>query len=440
MIKPESNIPTVFFIFGVAGDLAQTKLLPALFHLHKERMLPDKFHIVGFGRRDWDRSQFEEFIGSVLKEDFRDFLKYLSYQKGTFNDLADYKIASDNLSKIDEEFGQCSNKLFYLAVPPVYYEAIFKNLHTSGLSKPCGGVSGWTRVLVEKPFGNDLKSARSINKLLGKLFEEEQIFRIDHYLAKDTIQNILTFRENNQLFESLWNGKSIEKIKATILEERPVGSRGAFYDDVGALKDVGQNHLMQMIALVTMNLSSKPQTSADIQKARAKVVKNFKLAPKADLVRAQYDGYLEEKGVKEGSQTETYFRVEFLSKNKQWRNTKFILESGKAFKQSEAKIEVYFRSIKNKTPQNVLTFFIQPKQGIELSFGDKKLSLSFEKENKKSLDAYEKILLDCVYGDQTLFASTEEVEFAWSIIMLVLDKWKNKKLLRYPQKLEKFLE
>ncbi len=434
MIKPESNIPTVFFIFGVTGDLAQTKLLPAIFHLYKEKMLPTKFHVVGFGRREWDKLQFDEYIKSVIGEGYPDFYKQLSYQKGTFNELADYKLAVTNLSKIDKQFGQCSNKLFYLAVPPVYYEIIFKNLHTSGLSKACGGTLGWTRILVEKPFGNDLKSARSINKLLGKLFKEEQIFRIDHYLAKETIQNILTFRESNQLFELLWNGKYIEKIKATILEDRPVGARGAFYDDVGALKDVGQNHLMQMISLITMELPTS-EKSTSIQKARAEVVKNLQVSPKSELLRAQYDGYLEENGVKVQSQTETYFKIELISKNKQWKNTKFILESGKAFKHSEAKIQVYFRPINKKLPQNVITFFIQPKQGIELTFGEKKLSLSFENENKKNLDAYEKILLDCVLGDQTIFASTDEVEFAWSIIMTILSKWKNRKLFTYPQKI-----
>ena len=410
-MKKNNNIPTIFFIFGVTGDLAQTKLLPALFHLYSENQLPEKFHIVGFGRRDWNHAQYKDYIKSVIGNDESSFYNNLSYQKGKFDNLNDYHIAAGNLKNIDNQFGQCSNKLLYLAVPPIYYETIFKNLHASGLSKPCGGHLGWTRVLVEKPFGNDLKNARSINLMLGKLFKEEQIFRIDHYLAKDTVQNILTFRKSNELFESLWNDKHIEKIKASIIESRPVGARGAFYDGVGALKDVGQNHLMQMISLIAMEVPTS-ENSCAIQSARGKVVKDLKPATAHKQIRAQYKGYLDEPGVAPKSQTETYFRVELQSKNKRWKKTKFVIESGKAFSHSEVKIEIYFKTSTKNLNQNILTFFIQPKQGIELSFGEKKLVLSFDKENKKSLDAYEKILLDCIDGDHTLFASTDEVEFA----------------------------
>jgi glucose-6-phosphate 1-dehydrogenase len=342
------------------------------------------------------------------------------------------------LSQIDDKFGQCSNKLFYLAVPPIYYKTIFTHLHASGLSKPCGGDLGWTRILVEKPFGNDLKSARSINRMLGKLFKEEQIFRIDHYLGKETIQDILTFRSNNQPFDYIWNGKYIQKIQASIIEERSVGSRGAFYDEVGALKDVGQNHLMQMIALAIMDIPF-PENPKVIQKARESVIKNLKLAPKGLLVRVQYNGYLAESNVKPHSKTETYFKIQLQSKSKRWKGTEFIIESGKAFDRSEVRIDIYFRPAKKhlKCPPNVLTFFIQPRQGIELSFGQEKLSLAFDKEDKKTLDAYEKILYDCVLGDQTRFASTAEVELAWGIIMNILQKWQDKKIIRYPQGIAK---
>lgn len=252
--------PVTFVIFGATGDLARTKLFPALFNLLTKGKLPEKYSIIGFSRRDWSNSDFQTYVSEILVKNrtaldskiFDNFINSLSYIKGDFTVPDDYNRVAEIIAKIDIEREICSDRLLYLAAPPEIYEFILNGIDKSGLAIPCGGDKGWARVLIEKPFGTDTKMAERLEKLLSKWFKEEQIFRIDHYLAKETIQNILTFRFSNTIFEPVWNRKFIESIHIFLSEEKGIGTRGAFYDGLGALRDVGQNHLLQMVALVTM--------------------------------------------------------------------------------------------------------------------------------------------------------------------------------------------
>lgn len=405
-------MPACFVIFGITGDLAQKKLLPALFQLYKHGKLPNKFKVVGYSRRQIRRREFVAYlkkslknVGKIAPKDFSNFASHIIYIQGHFEPLGDYKRLGSTLSSIDEiEFKECSNKLFYLAVPPKWYGLIATNLSNSGLTIPCGGKDGWTRVLIEKPFGKDIETSRKLNLLLGKLFKEEQIYRIDHYLGKEASSKILDFRFKKGKWEKYWNDKYIKQIEVRLLESKDINHRGAFYDQIGALRDVGQNHLLQMLALTVME---KPQTYQpnEIRKLRAAVLKKVKKPSK--IIRAQYQGYLKEKGVSPRSQTETYFRLETKLDFPRWRKTKVILESGKALSESQVEVRVIF---KNKL---------------------KPVVFDYTKIRTQSADAYEKVLLDCVLGDQTIFNSTEEVEAAWCFITPILRNQKKFDLKSY---------
>ncbi len=427
-------MPTIFFIFGITGDLARSKLLPALYRLYNGGLLPKKFHIVGFGRRNWNKTQFEEFIKDLKlgsKKEMQKFLTFLTYHEGNFDSRGDYLSALSVVRKIDDSFGQCSNKLFYLAVPPVFYKTILINLHASKISEACGGKLGWSRILIEKPFGHNLDTARSLNLLLGKLFKEDQIYRIDHYLAKETLQNIVAFRMDNPVFEEIWNKDYIDNVEIKFYEEKNVSQRGAFYDEVGALRDVGQNHMLQMLSLIAM-ARPKKNDAATLHALRGNIVDS--LVPISDkklhqhVARGQYVGYLKESGVDKKSKTETYFKIKALLSLPQWKGVPFYLESGKALHTSEVLMKVHFKG----ETKNFMTFHVQPKVSIELHLKGKNIKFKF-KNNGRS-DAYEKILLDCISGDRTLFASTKEVESAWKFIMPIIKKWHKLPLHTYPQK------
>ncbi|MEX2055034.1 MAG: glucose-6-phosphate dehydrogenase, partial [Candidatus Andersenbacteria bacterium] len=347
--------PTSFVIFGATGDLAQRKLLPALFNLFTAGYLPKTFRIIGVARDHLSTAEWRRFVEGIITaagqqisaEKLTEFLTTLTYQEGLFEDGQSYLRLSEELIRIEnKEFGKCSNKLFYLAVSPLYYSTIFTNLAHSGLTIPCGGDDGWTRILVEKPFGRDLDTAQELDRTLGLLFKEEQIFRIDHYLAKETLQNILAFRFSNSLFEPLWNSTYIDKVEIKVWEELGVGTRGAFYEDVGALRDVGQNHMLQMLALIAME-DPGVVTAAAIRRARAKVL--TALVPLGahevahDTVRAQYQGYREEQNVATLSNTETFFRIKAHITNERWEGVPFYLESGKKMEENLVTISIFFK-------------------------------------------------------------------------------------------------
>ncbi len=452
--------PTTFIILGITGDLAGRKLLPALLSLYVNKELPSKFAIVGFSRRSFTREEFRDFIrthmnikpGQFREEDVKHFIDHIYYEQGNFDTASSYAQLAQRLRNIDDNFKQCSNKLFHLSTPPSLYESIFIHLHNSGLTIPCGGNEGWTRILVEKPFGNDIETAKKLDKKLAELFDESQIFRIDHYLAKEALQNIISFRFSNSLFEPLWNKNHIDKVHIKLVEKIGVGSRGATYDSIGALKDVGQNHVLQMLALIAME-TPKAFDAENIRKERANVLKNLVTINSknvsSSIVRGQYEGYRHEMGVKEHTQTETYFRLESYIDNKRWKGVPFFLESGKEMSETKAEINIYFKDTSNieglgDDRQNILTFRIQPDEMIKIRFWVKTPGFTMNTEPKTLKfkysdfqsqatlpDAYERVIYDAILGDQTLFTSTDEVIYAWKYITSIINNWNSVPLTIY---------
>ena len=449
--------PTVIVVFGGTGDLSKKKLIPALLHLFAEGFLPEVFRIVGISRKDFSNEDFRQFMREALerkkhhykKETIEKFLKNAYYQKGAFDDPQTYKNLSAILAKLDNEEGFCLNKLFYLSVQPSLYEAIFKNLADSGFAISCRGQSGWTRVLVEKPFGNDLKTAQALDKILTSFFKEEQIFRIDHYLAKDAVQNLLTFRFSNVLFEDSWDARHVEKVLIKLYENFGVEGRGSFYDESGALRDVGQNHLLQMLALIAMDnpVQLKPQNLREKKSETLEALRIYSAKEaRLNAARCQYEGYKSADGVAKNSKTETYFRLRAFVDNDRWRGVPFYLESGKGLSETKTEIQIYFKSSApcacgiedGHEHQNVLTLGISPEQSVTMRFWVKKPGIIFSMEPQNLIfnysqeangssrlpDAYEKVLFDCISGDQTLFASSREVEAAWRFITPILEAWK----------------
>jgi glucose-6-phosphate 1-dehydrogenase len=447
--------PTIFVIFGITGDLASRKLLPALLTLYAKKLLPSRFAIIGFSRRSFTREEFREYIRERLKirpgqfkeEEVKHFLDHLTYEQGMFDDPRAYDRLAERLKGTDERWGQCSNKLFHLSVPPNLYEGILNHVAASGLSEACADETGWTRVLIEKPFGSNIETARALDKLLGKLFKEQQIFRIDHYLAKEALQNIVAFRFANSIFEPLWNRAHIDKIHIKLFEKAGMDGRGAFYDPIGALKDVGQNHMLQMLALVTMDRPRSFEASA-IRKERSRVLAKLKTSSKRLLssiaVKGQYVDYTSEAGVNAHSETETYFRIKAGIDSARWKGVPIYLESGKAFAESKAEIDVYFRPTGKKDEPNILTFRIQPDEGIKIRFLVKRPGYGFSIEPKVLKfkyadvhsftdipDDYERLIRDAIVGDQTLFASTDEIMSSWKFVTSLLNGWDKLPLIKY---------
>lgn len=447
--------PTVFVILGITGDLASRKLLPALLALYSKKLLPQRFAIIGFSRRTFSREEFREFIrerlnvrpGQFKEEDIKHFLDHMSYEQGMFDDTAAYARLSHKMSSIDKGWGQCSNKLFHLSVPPTLYEGILTHISRSGLNIPCSDDIGWTRILIEKPFGNDIHAARQLDKLLGKLFKEEQIFRIDHYLAKEALQNIVSFRFSNSMFEPIWNNDHVDRVHIKLYEKNTLEGRGAFYDSLGALRDVGQNHMLQMLALIAMN-RPKSFSAEDIRSERAKVLKSLvpivrRVLPER-VSRGQYIGYLNETGVKPESKTETFVRLEAHISTPRWKKVPFYLETGKGMEEAKAEIDVYFKNGTAGESQNILTFRIQPDEGIKIKFFVKTPGQGFETEPRtlkfKYSDTslldhipndYERLIRDAFIGDQTLFASTDEIMASWEYVTPILERWGDLPLTPY---------
>src|SRR3989344_5114970 len=447
--------PTIFVIFGVTGDLAGRKLLPALVTLYSKKLWPQKFAVIGFSRKSFNREEFREFIrermkirpGQFKEEEVKHFLDHLSYEQGLFDDALSYDRLKAKFKEIDDRWGQCSNKLFHLSVPPALYQGILKHISSSGMSVPCADDTGWTRVLIEKPFGDDLMAAKSLDKLLGKLFEEEQIFRIDHYLAKESLQNILAFRFANTMFEPLWRREHIDQVHIKLFERGGPEGRGTFYDSMGALKDVGQNHILQMLALVAME-TPRSLGSDDIRRERGRVLTALRSIPgqalEKQVVRGQYIGYTNEKGVSLHSQTETYFRIKSYVDLPRWKGVPFYLESGKGLSETKTEIDIYFKNKSDENHRNILTFRIQPDGGIKIRFYVKTPGYSFKTEPKSfrfsyaesRLDHnipndYERLIHDAFSGDQTLFASTEEIMACWKFVMPILERWGSLPLKKY---------
>lgn len=445
-----NNLPVSIIIFGASGDLTQRKLVPSLFNLYRKERLPKKFRIVGYGNTAFTDEQFhahlkegmEEFASyKYAAEEWNDFAAHLSYQQGRYTDLADFK----KLGKVLESWENGSgNRIYYMATPPGVFPNIVDLL---GLTDQLREQNGWRRVVIEKPFGTDLASARSLNEQIHKALNERQIYRIDHYLGKETVQNILVSRFANTIFEPLWNRNYIDHVEITVAEQVGVEHRARFYDQVGVLRDMFQNHLLQLVSLVAM----EPPVSFDATALRNEKVKVLSaiqpMKPEEvaqKTVRAQYKGYREEEGVDPNSTTPTNAAVRLKVDNWRWQGVPFYLRSGKCLKEKLSQITIEFKEPphllfpkgKDHLTPNMLVLYLQPDEGIHLRFEAKvpdtvsemrSVDMEFhyaDSFGKTAIpEAYERLLLDVLIGDASLFTRADEVETAWAIIDPILQGW-----------------
>jgi glucose-6-phosphate 1-dehydrogenase len=440
--------PFILVIFGATGDLAQNKLMPSLFALFKANLLPEAFFIVGFSRRDFNTLDFHKYF-ETEKEDAKwpAFTKHLFYQSGSFEEKDGYQKLNTQLEEIDKKMGACVARFFYLATPPDHYETILDNLVKTKLSEGCGHEDNdWTKIIIEKPFGKDLETAIHLDKKLAEIFAEKQIFRVDHYLGKETVQNMLAFRFANGIFEPVWNNKFIDHIQITLAEESGIGNRGRLFDGLGELRDMAQNHLMQLLAAVAMD-QPKSFTKEDLRDARAKVISSMKVAQGESVVKGQYEDYRKEENVVPNSQTETFVGMKLYVETDRFKGTPFYIRAGKKMPKEVVEISVVFvqtchilfKEFGCPEIGNVITFRIQPNEGISLRFIAKKpgAKLGLESVDMKfnykesfgtsGLEAYQRVLLDIFAGDQMLFNRSDELESSWKLITEILRRWESEK-------------
>lgn len=448
--------PTAIVILGGGGDLARRKLLPSLFDLFRQHRLPPKFVIIGLARTERTNKEYQDFVSEVLTastSEIESFTKHICYVPGALDMLQSYTMLNDTIHDFETEAGANANVLFYLAVPPQQYEVTFELLHKSGIAVQQDGNTTFRHIMVEKPFGNDFETAQALDTKLSSLFREEQIFRIDHYLAKEAVQNILSFRFANVLFKSPWNSGDIQEVRINLLEKIDVGSRGSFYDPVGALRDVGQNHLLQILALIAMD-EPKSLEANDIREKRAEILS--KLIPLTDenisthVRRAQYKGYKESEGIATDSQTETYFEFKAHIDSETWRDVAFYVRAGKALNEENVSVEILFNDVATgpfetkalTTVGNKITLSISPEHAMHVTlnvknpghgFGvvPKTLSYVWDTQTTPQINAYEKVLLDCIANDRTLFTSSNEVLASWKFITALQSAWHTVPLQTY---------
>ena len=459
--------PCSVVIFGATGDLTHRKLVPALYNIAAGGELPPAVTVTGFARREKTdkefRDELEEAARKYSRQTVRDdlwegFAKSIFYHRGEFHDLAAYKSLAERLEKFDQERGTRGNRLFYLAAGPDQFESILKNLKAAGLNKAREG--SWARVVVEKPFGRDLATARELNRIVSNSFSEDQTYRIDHFLGKETAQNILVLRFANAIFEPIWNSRYIDHVQITAAETLGVEGRAGYYETAGALRDMVQNHLLQLLCLVAM----EPPTDLganSIRDEKVKVVRSLQhFDPEEvakNVVRAQYragaingnpvPGYREETKVDPNSRTETYVALRLRVDNWRWSEVPFYVRVGKRLPKSATEISVHFKKaplvLFNKESmlhdQNALVIRIQPDEGIALRMQAKipgnnlriepvKMDFHYGTSfGKASPEAYERLLLDAMSGDPTLFARRDEVEQAWSFIDPIESAWTDEK-------------
>ncbi len=424
-------------IFGITSNLVQIKLLPALYDLAEKGLLPKDMVVIGIARRNLSEADFKGHIHKSLhtqnihhkhevKQDVAGkLLDHFHYLQGNFDDTSEQSVY-EHLSEVLKEHN-VKNRLFYLATYPDLYAGIFESLSKYHLNK---STSGWTRLIIEKPFGNNEETAKTLDTLLHKHFKEEQVFRLDHYLGKETLQNIITFRFANEIFEHIIDNKHLDHIQITASEDIGIGKRGGYYDLVGALKDVGQNHELQLITSVTMD-APKAFTNKDVTKERIKILKKLVPMPQ-DLVLGQYNGYLYEENVKENSNTETFFALKTEIDNPRFKGVPIYVRAGKKLARYATEINLVFKSPHNRlfshldmgTMPNILTYRIFPDEGVGLQVLTKSpthewrldidhMNYKYKQGENSIPDAYEKLLYDAIKGDQTFFNDAPEIEAQW---------------------------
>ena len=460
--------PCTVVLFGATGDLAHRKLVPALFQLARGGNLPSECAIVGFARRDWThddlRAEYEKSLAKGSSDpDFHavwtQFANRLFFSPGTFDNPDGYHRLKETLEELDRTHGTRGNRVFYLAVAPEFFATIIAQLGEAGLIYPWQQKSPWSRVVIEKPFGHDLASAGELNIDVSRVLDESQVYRIDHYLGKETVQNILALRFGNTIFEPLWDRRYVHSVQVTVAEEVGMaGGRGAYYDTAGTIRDMVQNHMMQLLSLVAM----EPPVDLSADAVRNEKVKVLQALPRwrpedvfKNVVRAQYTagsiqgtevpGYLEEKGVSPTSTTDTFISIRLELNNWRWAGVPFFLRTGKRLPKRATEIAIQFRrpptelfepETDGQSGSNQLVLRIQPNEGASLAF-EAKIPGSRRRLQEVRMDfrygtafavpppeAYERLLLDVMLGDQSLFTRTDEVESAWRFITSILDAWK----------------
>ncbi len=457
--------PCAVIIFGATGDLTRRKLLPALYRLVQQRLLPSEFAILGSAREPLADDQFRELMKKAVTEfgpddsldesAWQSFAKRIFYIGGEFNDAELYGKLKTKLEEIDSEYATLGNRIFYLATAPANFGLIAGQLGAAKLVKPASG--SWTRIIVEKPFGQDLESARALNQELAAVFAESQVYRIDHYLGKETVQNLLVFRFANSIFEPLWNRQYIDHIQITNAEPIGVEARGAYYEKAGALRDMIQNHVFQVTSLIAMEPPASLSANG-VRDEKIKAMQAIRPLPAENIaelaVRGQYGpgtvlgdtvaGYREEPGVAADSSTETFAALKLYFDNWRWAGVPFYVRSGKRLQKQITEIAIQFKDVPHRlftdtdTPlqPNVLVIRIQPNEGISLRFGAKlpgqalrirSVNMDFRYGSSfgvKPPEAYERLLLDCMLGDSTLYARRDMVERGWEIVTPILEAWK----------------
>ncbi len=454
-------------IFGASGDLAKRKLVPALWSMFQGRVLPEPFGVIGVARSEMTNEQFRTRMRDAIAEFARvqppsqkvweRFAQALFYYVGDPADPDLYLGLGDYLRRVEQERGTGGNRLFYCATPPSLYPPLVRRLGAAGLNRPPEGSGGWARIIIEKPFGRDLASARALNQVVASVFAEDQVYRIDHYLGKETVQNVLVFRWANGIFEPLWNRNHVDHVQITVGETIGVEARGAYYEEAGALRDMIQNHILQLLCLVAM----EPPVTFDaypVRDEKTKVMRAIRpIAPnevERVAVRGQYGpgfvegqrvvGYRGEKGVSGESITETYAALRLEVDNWRWAGVPFFLRTGKRLAKRASEIAVQFKRtphlVFRRNPEilaepNLLVLRIQPNEGMSLSFGAKlpgpelrikPVEMDFDYEHAfggEPPEAYERLLLDAMKGDATLYARGDWVDMAWELLGPVVDAW-----------------
>ncbi len=456
--------PCVLVIFGASGDLTHRKLIPALYNLMCDGLLPEEFAMIGFARKEFTNESYRVAMRAAVEEHSRTkpidaamwakFERTLHYHRGDYATQADYEGLCRRLDAIDAAHRTGGNRLFYIATPPEVYEAITQSLGvTSCLANH--GEGRWSRVIIEKPFGADLTTARALNEHVHRFFSEEQIYRIDHYLGKETVQNILVFRFSNGIFEPIWNRNYVDHVQITVAEGIGIGNRGSYYEKSGVIRDIFQNHGLQLLALTAMEPPAEFQADA-VRNEKVKVLKALRVdtANGDGTARGQYGpgkvegqvvpGYLQEEGVSGESTTETYLAMKFFVDNWRWAGVPFYMRSGKRMARRITEIAIQFKmpplqlfsdNTARAIEPNELVLNIQPEEGISLKFGSKApgggenvqpVNMDFKYGSAfkaPAPDAYERLILDAMLGDSTLFTRSDEVEAQWSLIDPVIASW-----------------
>ena len=469
--------PCTLVIFGATGDLTHRKLVPALYNLALAGALPAGFSVIGFARREKEherfRAEMHEVVGQFSRnrpldaQVWANFAKALHYLQAQFDDQAAYGRLKAELARLDQARGSCGNRLFYLATPPSFYGDIVQHLGQAGLQHggECDGRPGWARVIVEKPFGHDLASAQELNRRIHQVFDESQVYRIDHYLGKETVQNILVLRFANGIYEPIWNRRYVDSVQITVAEAVGLEGRGAYYEEAGALRDMVQSHLLQLVTLTAM----EPPAAYDADAVRDEKVKVLRAlrpisgaAVQEFTVRGQYGpgyeagkpvpGYRQEPRVAPDSDTETFVALKLYIDNWRWQGVPFYLRTGKHLPVRASEIAIRFKrpphtlftSGTEALEPNFLILRIQPDEGVTLRFGVKVPGQTMQIRSVNmdflygasfgvdSPDAYERLLLDAMLGDSTLFTRRDEVEKSWAFITAILDSWKSRPAPPFP--------